>query len=227
MPHTGRGSRQSQSFGNLTVSELLEMPHQYDLAIFFFKLIQRQDEPSFQFFSNTCGSRGQLVIGQLAHQVQSRLIGKLGHNKRLFTIETSPLCPSMPAIHVDHSIFCQLPQPQVKWQPGIGQVVLQSRIRLQQDVLNDVAGIDPPSNPTIQPQLNHFAKRRSMPFEQPVDGGAITCPGTRQQVLCDSMFGPDRHRDRGNSECERSSIHKLLRRCVSRYCIRLDAKLDI
>ena len=52
-----------------------------------------------------------------------------------------------------------------------------------QHVLDDIAHIDAPLNPLIQPELHHPPQRIAVPLHQAVDRLGIACLGAGEQVL--------------------------------------------
>ena len=85
------------------------------------------------------------------------MIDELRGRQRLFAVEAASLSAPMTSVHVDHSVLCQLTQPQVKRNSRISKIVLQSRVRFDQHVLHDVTGVNALSDFAIEPQLNHLA----------------------------------------------------------------------
>ena len=97
----------------------------------------------------------------------------------------------MAAMGVDYPVVGDLPQPQMIGHDRMGQIVLQAAVGLDQHFLHDVAHVDPPLNPLVQPQLHHPPQRIAVPLHQPVDGGRIALPGMLEQFL--GLFGVGPH----------------------------------
>jgi hypothetical protein len=70
MPHPGGGGRKAQRDGGFGVAELLEVPHQNDVAVILVELLDRREEPGFQLPADVRGGRSQLLIGELADEIE-------------------------------------------------------------------------------------------------------------------------------------------------------------
>jgi hypothetical protein len=78
----------------------------------------------------------------------------------------------------------------MKRQLPIDKIILQAAIRLDQHVLNDVAGIDTLSELSIHAHVDHSPQRLSMPSQKTVDGVAVPFGGPEQQFLRFFRVGP-------------------------------------
>ena len=137
--HAGRGLAQVESFGNFAVRQMLLMPHENDLAVVFGEVLQSGHEPRLQFATDRCCCWREFVITQLSCQIERRLLGVI-RIEPLLAIDTAALGRAVPAMHVDQSVFGELPQPQVKRHGWIIDVITHSLARFEQDVLHDVTG---------------------------------------------------------------------------------------
>ena len=127
------------------------MSHQHDVAVIFLELLESDQEPLFQFAANRCRRRSQFAGGKLPGQVEGRAVTELRCAERLLAVKAAPLGSTMPPMQIDHAIPGQVTQPEMKWHPGIGKVFLQSLVRLEQDILHHIAGINAPGDFSIQP----------------------------------------------------------------------------
>lgn len=191
MPHPRRCRRESQRHSGFRVAELFKVPHQNDVAVVVFELFDSREKPRFQFSADVRGSWCQFVIDKFPRQVECRTITILAGSERLFPIETATLRPAMLAVHVDDAVFGQVPQPQVKGQPGIGEVIAEPLIGFEEHILHDVAGIDTAGDGAIKPQPHHLPQRIAVPIEQLIHGQWIAATGARQQLLRLGRIGPD------------------------------------
>ena len=101
----------------------------------------------------------------------------------LFAVGTAPLGDSMTTVRIDELILGELPQPQMEREPRILHVIGQPLAGFQQDILDDVAGVNPLRDHPIHPQLDHLTQRLAMPLHQLVDGGRFAPFGPDQQFV--------------------------------------------
>jgi hypothetical protein len=71
----------------------------------------------------------------------------------------------MSAMHVEHAVPGQMPQPEMERHRAILDELAQPTVSFQQDVLHDVAGINSLGNRAIQACLDHASQRVAMPFQ--------------------------------------------------------------
>jgi hypothetical protein len=81
-----------------------------------------------------------------------------------------------------------MPQPQMKRHLGGREVVAQSTICFEQDILHNVARIDTPRELPVETQLNDLPERESVPLEQPIDGIVFAAFDIGEQFLGFTIF---------------------------------------
>jgi hypothetical protein len=74
------------------------------------------------------------------------------------------------------------PQPQKQRELRVAQVLLQALGHLDVGLLDHVRGVQPGLQAGIEAHLHHAAQAIAMPGEQGVQGRAVPCPGTLDQV---------------------------------------------
>jgi hypothetical protein len=70
-------------------------------------------------------------------------------------------------------ILGDLPQPQMEWHRSRSQIFFQPPMGFDHHVLNDVADVNPPLNPLIEPHLNHPPDAVAMAFHQLIHSVAV------------------------------------------------------
>ena len=66
----------------------------------------------------------------------------------LFAIDATAV-RVMPTMHVDHAVFRQMSQPQMKRHRAVLNKVIQSSVSFEQDILHDITGIHSPSDGSV------------------------------------------------------------------------------
>jgi hypothetical protein len=78
---------------------------------------------------------------------------------------------------VDHAVTSHVSEPQMERHTRIVQIVLNAAIRVHQNVLHDIAGIDTLADAAIESHGNHPAQRFPMPVQQLANRLRIAVPG--------------------------------------------------
>jgi hypothetical protein len=97
---------------------------------------------SGQFSLNRFARGRSLRVDQLRHKRIGRLIGPRRFCDRLFTIDASTLREPMPTVRIDDAILGQMPEPQMERHRRVLEVIDESLISFDQDILDDVGSID-------------------------------------------------------------------------------------
>ncbi len=116
-------------------------------------------------FQHGRGGRELAMVAQLLGQIHRRPVRVHRFGDRAFAIDGAPCCLMVPTMRVDESVAGDLPQPKMKRHHRIAKVFAHSAIRLDQRLLNDVAGIDAALHGTVHPQRDESTHGRAMTFE--------------------------------------------------------------
>jgi hypothetical protein len=157
------------------------MPHQDNIAIVVVQFGESVVEPSLQFLMDRGRCRGFFAVHELRDELNARLIRPGRALNRLLAVDASPLCFAMPAMGVDDPILGQVPKPKVKRHGRILQIFRQPLIRFEQNVLDNVAGIDPPSQHWIEPKVDDLSERFAKFAKQAIDGRRLAVFGVAKQ----------------------------------------------
>ena len=172
------------------------MAHQDDLPVVFVELGDGQLEAFLQLLLDGGRGRRQLLVEQLAGQLEGRVIGQRDGHERLLAVEAAALGLAMPAMGVDDVVLGDVPQPEVERHDGVAEVIAEPAMGLEQDVLHDVAGIDARRQGRIEAQADHAPQRFAMTGEQLLDGlgatGFIGLGRLIEQLLGVRLFRPHR-----------------------------------
>jgi enediyne biosynthesis protein E4 len=149
------------------------MPHEDDFPIVLAELIERVVQPALQFLMN-CGRRRRLVaVDELGDELHRRLVRPGRRLNALFPVDAAPLRFAMPAMRVDDPILSQVPQPKMERHRRVLQIFGQPLVCFEQNILNDVAGIDATGEHRIEPEVNNLPQRLAEFAKQPINGRRI------------------------------------------------------
>ena len=70
MSHAGGSGSHAEGRRRFAVAELLEVPHQHDLAIIVVELFDGDEESCLQLLPNRGGSGGEFTPDELARQIE-------------------------------------------------------------------------------------------------------------------------------------------------------------
>lgn len=87
VPHAGRRLAQSQSFGNLLIREVFEMPHHQDFRIVIRQSRNRGFDLPRHLLTGRSGCRSEHRIGQLLTEIDDRRVPLTGDHNRLLSID--------------------------------------------------------------------------------------------------------------------------------------------
>jgi len=87
----------------------------------------------------------------------------------------------MAAVRVDQTVAGHVPQPQLEGHGGIGEVVAEPAVGLEEDILDDVAGIDAALDAPIHPPIDHLPDRIAVAGEKAVDGIVVAAADAVEQ----------------------------------------------
>ena len=160
---------------------MLEVPQQNNLPVGLFQLFNSRGEPPLKLMPGGHRRRRQLAVSQAIGQIGLRGIRISRRLKRHLAIEAAGGGHPMPPMGIDDPVTGHVPQPQLKRHRRIGEVVAQPPVRLQHDILHDVAGIDPSLHHPVKPVVNHPSDRGPVSGQQSVDRRSITLPSPVEQ----------------------------------------------
>ena len=166
--HARRGLAQAERARRLAVRELLEVAEQDDLAVAVVELHERRLEPPLELAAEGRGRGCQLRVAELRGQVERRAVEKRGRRQRLFAVQAAPRGAAVPPVLVDHRVARDLADPEVERHRRVAQVLIQPLARLDQDVLDDVTGIDPAPQRAIEAELDHPPQRCAIRLPEPL-----------------------------------------------------------
>ncbi len=135
---------------------------------------ERRLEPPLELAAERRGRGGQLGIAELRGQVERRAVGERrplpAAARGRGSAARRPRCRRCSSIMWSRAIWRSQ-----RWNgiDRVPQVVSQPLARLDQDILDDVAGIDPASHRAIEPQVDHPPQRGAMPLPEPLRGVGV------------------------------------------------------
>lgn len=158
MPHGRGGFGEIERRRNFLIRQLFVITHQYDFAIGFVQFHQDRLQFSLQFLLNGGAGGRHFLIDKLSNQLNRR---GLIENRAggLFAIEAAASRPLVPPMGIDDSILGHVPQPKRKRHPRIAEIVLNSAVRVEENLLHDVAGIFAACELAIKPQIDRPPQR--------------------------------------------------------------------
>jgi hypothetical protein len=92
---------------------------------------------------------------------------------------------------IDDTVFCDLANPKMKGDRGGLDVFDESSVCLDQDILNNVAHVDPLSQPLVEPHGDHPAQRIPMSVEEFFDRLRFALSDIDQKFCSCLALGPD------------------------------------
>ncbi len=110
--------------------------------------------------------------------------------QRPFTIHATALSLAMTTVHVDQPITCEPAKPEVKGEGRLVKVVGKPIRGFQQDVLDNVAGIDTASDAAVHPGPDQPAKCVTVTIQQPGNRVLVTTAGGGQEFASPIRIGP-------------------------------------
>ena len=93
-------------------------------------------------------------------------------------------------MRVNDAILGDVPQPEMERHLGVLEIVGQSPVGFNENILDHVTDVDTPHQFLIHSQLYHSAKGIAMPLHQLIDGIRVAFGGMVQEFLCLFRFGP-------------------------------------
>jgi hypothetical protein len=144
---------------------VLEVTQQHDLPIALLEPLDRRREATLQFVPGGRRSRRQVAVGHLAGRSRQGVVAPERH----LPVEAARGRDAVPAVGVDEPVAGHVPQPELEGHRRVGEVVAEPAIGLDEHVLHDVAGVDPPLHHPIHPPVDHPPDRIAMPRQKVVD----------------------------------------------------------
>jgi hypothetical protein len=96
----------------------------------------------------------------------------------------------MAAVHIDDSVLCKLPQPEMERHGGILEIPVDSLGSFEHDILNHVACINSPSHCLVEPHLDHAPYGIAVTIHQAIHCGTVAIRHLAEQVQSLFGFGP-------------------------------------
>ncbi len=200
MAHSGRRLAQAERACGLDVGKLLEVAQENDLAIGLVEPLERSVESSLHFAANGRGGGREFGVAKLSGEVERRPIGERASTERLLAIKAARRGDAVAAILIDHMVAGDLAEPEVKRQCWIAKVVGKPLIGLEQDLLDDVAGVDPTGQRVVESQADHAPQGRAVPLPESFRRLGIVLLDALQKYLRFNRVGPHRSRFVSRSE---------------------------
>ena len=141
--HAGGRLGQAECPGGFAIRQVLEVPQKENLAVVFAQLQEGGMEPLGQLAANGLGRRSRPLIAQFRGQIQRRAVEELVGGDGPFPIDAPTSRHAMTPMNVVQPIAGDLPEPELKRQRRIAQVIGQPPAGLQQNALDHIAGILP------------------------------------------------------------------------------------
>ena len=157
------------------------MPQEHDLPIRLIELLDGCGKPPLQLPPGGRRGRREFPVGQPFGEIGLLVIASTGHHQRHLAVETAARGHAMPAVGIDQPVPGHVPQPEPKRHRGIGKIIAEPAVRLDEHILHDVAGVHPPLHHPIHAQVDHPADRGAVPLEEPVDGVAVSLTNAIQE----------------------------------------------
>lgn len=174
--HAGGGFGQPERLSDFLVIELLVVPHQDDLTVLIAKQVDCRFDLCRQFFLGGGCSRCERSISKLVRQFHGGLVRRSLARLRLFPVDTPLGGQAMPTVGIDDPILCDLPDPKMEGDDGIGHVVLQASVRFHEDILNYIADVHPLVEPLVEPELDHPSERVAVAVHESIDRFRLPLP---------------------------------------------------
>ena len=187
--HPGGGLGQSEDLRSLCGGEMLKVAEQHDLAVGRIELLHGGGTPGFAFVPRSRGRRGEVAIDQMIDRIV-RQCGVCGcPPDRLLPVEAAAGGQPVAAMGIYEPVAGHMTQPELEWHRGVGEIIAEAAVGFDHHILHDIAGIDPPLNHPVHPQMNHPLDRLPMAFQEAIDGGGIPAAGPVQQGDRDLRLG--------------------------------------
>lgn len=169
------------------------MAHENDFAILFAEFLEGIEEAGFEFFADIGRGGREVLVGELAFEVHAGPVHVAAGFDRLFLVDGSSL-GVMAAVHVDHAVFGKLPEPKMERHFSFVDVTGKASVGFDEDVLDDVAGVDSAGDLAVEPEGDHFSKRLAVAVHEIINGCFVSCAGIREESDCFVAVGPEGHR---------------------------------
>jgi len=163
---------------------MLEMAQEHDLPILFLELFNRRGKAPFELVPGGGGRRGELPIGDLNGHVDTGSIAIVARDQRHLAVDAPRAGDAMAAVGVDEPVAGHVPQPKAKRHRRILEIFPQPAIGLDQDILNDIAGVNSPLDELVHAMVDEPPDRRAVTIEQAVDGVAVSLSHPLEQQKC-------------------------------------------
>ena len=160
---------------------MFEVAEEDDLPVVVVERLHRGSEPAFQFAPGGGGGRRELTVGEAGGGVGGRVAVTPPSHQRHLTIDAPGGGHPMAAVRVDQTVAGHVPQPQLEGHGGIGEVVAEPAVGLEEDILDDVAGIDAALDAPIHPPIDHLPDRIAVAGEKAVDGIVVAAADAVEQ----------------------------------------------
>jgi len=108
---------------------------------------------------------------------------------RFLPVEAAAGGEPVAAMGVNEPVASHVAQPELEWHRGIGEIIAETAVGLDQHILHDIAGIDPPLDHPVHAQMNHPLDRFPVAFQEAIDCVSIPPSGPVQQRDCDLRLG--------------------------------------
>ena len=171
MTHAGGGVGEAEGEGGLGVGEALEVAEEEDLAVVVVELVEGEAEAAFELAAEAVGGGGEAGVAEAVGEVEARAVGELGRGQRSLAVEGSPGGDPVAAVLVNHPVARDLAEPEVERHGRVAEVIGQAAARLDQDVLHDVARVDPAADRVVEPEVDHPPQRFAVPLPEPIGRG--------------------------------------------------------
>jgi hypothetical protein len=170
IPHACRGLRKSERLSDLLVVELLIMPHQDHFAITIAEMLDRQLDMPCQFALSCRSGRSKGCVPKLVRQLHGGLVRLvLTTPHRLLPIDAPFGRQAVAAMSIDNPILGDLPYPKVERNRRVIDVIHEPTIGLDQNVLHDIAYVEPLHDSLIESDCNHPTQGVTVPAEEFLD----------------------------------------------------------
>jgi hypothetical protein len=163
--HAGRRFGQIECLRDLSIRQLLVVSHDDDFVVRLPQFPDRLLYPLGQLLLGGGGGGGHFVILEPMRQHNARLLAPSWCGERLLSVDAPFGRTTVPSEGVDHAIFGDLAQPEVKAHTGVADVVLQTPIRFDQDILQHVANVHAALDSLVQPHPNQLSNGVAMSFQ--------------------------------------------------------------
>jgi hypothetical protein len=151
------------------------VPQHEHFAIDFVEAVQGLLDFQLQFGAAGGGGRRCQSAHQMMGEADGAGLRQRGAKQRNVVARAALLRPQVAPMGVDQLLCGELPQPEIELHRRLGRIVGQTAGGFDHRFLDDVRGIDPAIEPTVEPQADHVPQPVAVAAEQ-FGNGPLVAP---------------------------------------------------